>query len=62
MKEVGSINVALKHLLSEATSKRHGEEKAQFDCFDKSYIWDFGNMQHEDYGKTSWHDPLSGIW
>ena len=37
-KEVSSTNVALRYLLLEATSKRLGKEKIQFNRFDGSYI------------------------
>ena len=36
LKEIDSINIVLGHLPSEATGKRLGEKKAQFDCFNKS--------------------------
>ena len=45
-KKVGSINVTLEHLPLEATGKRFGEKKAQFNCFDKFCILSFGNIQH----------------
>ena len=51
IKEVGSTDVALRHLPSEATGKKLGEEEAQINCFDKSYIRGFGNIRHQDYGK-----------
>ena len=38
MREVASTNVVLGHLLLEITGKEFGKEKAQIDCFDKSYI------------------------
>ena len=59
MREIGRTNVALRHLALEATSKKLGEEKAQFDCFNRSCIQGFGNARHQGYGKTQWRDPLS---
>ena len=59
-REVGSTDVALGHLLLEATGKRLGEEEAQLDCFDGSCIRGFGNARYQGYGKTWWRDPLSG--
>ena len=38
MREDGSTNVALRHLLLKVTGKKLGEKKAQFNCFDESYI------------------------
>ena len=58
-REVGSINIALGHLPLEATGKGLGEEEAQFNCFDGSYIWGFSNIQHQGYGKTPWRDLLN---
>ena len=52
MRKVDSINIALRHLLLDATGKKLGEEEAQFDCLNKSYICGFGNTRHQDYGKT----------
>ena len=52
MREINSTNIALKYLLLEAIGKRLGEEEAQFDCFNRSYIQSFGNAQHWGYGKT----------
>ena len=51
-REVDSTDIALRHSPLEATGKRFGEEEAQFDCFDGSCIWGFGNAQHQGYGKT----------
>ena len=51
-REVGSTNVALGHSPSEATSKRLGEKKALFDCFDGFWIRDFGDAWHQSYGKA----------
>ena len=48
-REVSSINVALRHSPLEATSKGLGEKEAEFDCFDESYIWGFGNARHQGY-------------
>ena len=62
MREVGSTNITLGYLSLEATGKRLGEEEAQFNCFDKSYIRGFSNAQHQGYGKTQWHDLLSRAW
>ena len=61
-REVSSTNVTLGYLPLEATGKRLGEEKAQFDCLDGSCIQGFGNAWHQGYGKTQWRDPLSGAW
>ena len=52
IKEVGSTDIALGHLQLEITGKKLGKEKAQFDCFDRSYIWGLGNARHQGYGKT----------
>ena len=60
IKEVGSTNIALGYSPLEATGKELDEEKAQFDCFDGSCIWGFGNTRHQGYGKTRWRDPSSG--
>ena len=38
MREVDSINIALKHSLLEVIGKKLGKKKAQFNYFDKSYI------------------------
>ena len=46
IKEVGNTNIALEHLPLEATSKKLGEKEVQFNYFDGSYIWDFGNAQY----------------
>ena len=62
IREVGSINVALRYSPLEATGEGHGEEEAQFDCFDGSCIWGFGNARHQGYGKTRWRDLSSGAW
>ena len=43
IREVGSINITLEHLLLEAIGKIFGKKKTQFNCFDQSCIWDFGN-------------------
>ena len=51
-REDGSINIVLGHSPLEAIGKGLGEEEAQFDCFDGSYIQGFGNAWHQDYGKT----------
>ena len=51
-REDGSTNVVLEYSLLEATGKKLGEEKALFDCFDRSYILGFGNIWHQGYGKT----------
>ena len=59
IREVGSTDIALGHLPLKATGKKLGEEEAQFDCFDGSCIWGFGNAWYQGYGKTWWRDPLS---
>ena len=46
-REVGSTDVALGHSPSEATDKGLGEEEALFDCFDGSWIQDFGGTWHQ---------------
>ena len=51
-KEVGSTNIALRYLLLKATSKKLDKKEVYFDCFDRSYIWGFGNIQHQSHGKT----------
>ena len=51
-REIGSIDVALRYLPLEAIGKRLGKKEAQFDCFDRSYIWGFDNAQYQGYGKT----------
>ena len=61
IREVGNTNITLGHSHLEATGKKLDEKKAQFDYFDKSCIWGFGNARHQSYGKTQWHDSLSGI-
>ena len=61
-RKVDSTNIALKHLLSKATGKRLGEEEVQFDCFNRSCIQAFDNVQHQGYSKTQWHNLLSGAW
>ena len=58
-REVGSTNVALGHLPSEATDKEFGKEEALFNCFNGSWIQDFGDAQYQGYGKTQWRDPSS---
>ena len=50
-REVGSTNVALGHLPLGITDERLGEEETLFNCFDGSWIRDFGNAW--------WRDPLS---
>ena len=45
-KKVNSTDVILGHLLLKITGKKLGKEEAQFNYFDRSYIWDFGNTQH----------------
>ena len=52
IREVGSTNVALRHLLLEAIGKGLGKEEAQFNCFNGSCIRGFGNARHPGYGKT----------
>ena len=52
MKEVGSTNIVLRYLSLEIIGKKLDEEEAQFDCFDRSYIWGFGNIQYQSYGKS----------
>ena len=52
IREVNKTDIVLGHLLLEVIGKRLGEEKAQFDCFDKFYIRDFGNIWHQGYNKT----------
>ena len=61
-KKVSNINITLRHSLLEVTGKRLGEKKVQFNCFDRFYIRGFDNIQHQDYNKTQWRDPLSGVW
>ena len=53
MREVGNTNVTLEYLPLEAIDKKLGKEEAQFDCFDRSYIWGFGNTQYKGYGKLN---------
>ena len=45
-KEVGSTNVALKHLSLEVIGKKLGKKEAQFNCFNGSYIRSFSNARH----------------
>ena len=52
IRKVSSTNVALKYLPLEAIGKELGKKKAQFNCFDRSCIQGFGNVQHQDYSKT----------
>ena len=52
IKEVNNLIIALKYLLLEAIGKKFNKEKTQFNCFDESYIWSFGNIWHQDYSKT----------
>ena len=52
IREDGSTNVALKHLSLKPTSKGLGKEEAQFNGFNKSCIWGFGNTSYQGYGKT----------
>ena len=59
IKEGDSTDIALGHSLIEITSKKLGKKEAQFNYFDRSYIWGFGNVWHQDYGKTQWRDLLS---
>ena len=59
MREVGSTNVALGYSLLEATGKRLSEEEAPFDCFDGSWIQDFGNTRHQGYDEAWWCDLSS---
>ena len=51
--EVGSTDVVLGHAPSGVTDKGLGEEEALFNCFDGSWIRDFGNAWHQGYGKSS---------
>ena len=50
-REVGSTDVALGHSLLGVTDEELGEEEALFDCFNRSWIQDFGDAW--------WRDPLS---
>ena len=50
MKEVGSTNVVLGHSPSRATGKGLNEEEALLDCFDGSWIRDFGNAADSALG------------
>ena len=38
----------LGYLSLEVTSKELDEEETQFDCFNKSCIWGFGNIRHQN--------------
>ena len=49
---MSSTNVVLGYLSLKAISKKLDKKKAQFDCFDRSYIRDFDNVRHQGYGKT----------
>ena len=46
IKKVNNTDIALRYLLLEATGKKLDEEEAQFDYFDGSCIWGFGNVRH----------------
>ena len=52
MREVGSTNIALGYSPLEATGKGLSKEETQFDCFNGSCIWGFGNARHQNYSKT----------
>ena len=62
IKKVGSINITLKHSLLEVTGEGLGKKEVQFNCFDRFYIRGFDNIQHQDYNKTQWCDPLNRVW
>ena len=49
-RKVCSTNVALEYLPSAATGKGLNEKKALLDCFDGSWIWDFGNAADSALG------------
>ena len=51
IREIGSTIIVLGHSPLEVTSKKLGEEKAQFNCFDKSYIRGFSNTWYQVYSK-----------
>ena len=51
-RETGNINITLGHLLLEATGKRFGKEKAQFNYFNRFYIYNFYNIWYQGYNKT----------
>ena len=38
MRKVNSTNITLRYLSLKVISKRLDKKKAQFDCFDRSYI------------------------
>ena len=42
-KKVNNINIILKYLSLKAISEKINQEKALFNCFNKSKIWNFGN-------------------
>ena len=58
-REVGNTNITLGYLLLKATDKELDEEEAQFNYFDESCIWGFGNIRYQGYGKTWWHNSSS---
>ena len=49
-KEVDSTNVALGYLPLEATGEGLNEEEALLDCFDRSWIRNFGNAADSSLG------------
>ena len=49
-REVGSTNVPLGHSPSGTTSKKLNEEEALLDCFNRSWIQDFGNAADSALG------------
>ena len=51
IRKVDSTNIALRYLSLKAIDKKFSEEKAQFDCFNRFCIWDFINIQYQNYGK-----------
>ena len=61
-REVGSTDIILGHSPLEATDKGLGEEEALFDCFNKSWIQDFGDVRYQGYGEAWWRDPSSKTW
>ena len=58
-REVDSTNIALGHSPLGITDEGLDKEEALFDCFDGSWIRDFGNARHQGYSKARWRDPLS---
>ena len=46
IRKVGNTDIVLRHSLLKANNKRRGEKEAQFNCFDGSCIWDFGNARY----------------